>query len=58
MDGYKACRIYSARPDGGDITDVATRPEAKGWLLDTLELFRPAVLRTRAQIEAEVGGVL
>lgn len=58
MAGYKACRIYAARPEGGDITDLAKQPQAKRWLLDTLERFRPAVLHTRARIEAEAGGVV
>lgn len=58
MDGYKACRIYCARPEGGDITDIARQAQAKRWLMDTLERFRPAVLQTRAQIKAEAAAAL
>ena len=58
MDGYKACRIYCARPQGGDISRISQQPEVKRWLLDTLERFRPAILQIRAQIEAPGTGGL
>lgn len=58
MDGYKACRIYWARPEGGEITDIAGQPEVKAWLLQTLEQLRPAVMTVRARIDAELAAGL
>lgn len=52
MDGYKACRIFWARPEGGDITETSKHAEVTRWFLDTLERFRPAALQMKAVIES------
>ncbi|MEE9963608.1 MAG: DUF4268 domain-containing protein [Propionicimonas sp.] len=58
MDGYKACRIYCARPEAGDISEVSKHAEAQQWLVGTLERFRPAAFHVRDQIDAELAGIL
>lgn len=56
LDGKKACRIRSYRPEGGAVTDDTEREELLSWFLIEFERFRMATQRMRQTLVTERPG--
>lgn len=47
IPGKKACRIYVDRPQGGDVSDLASREAMLDWFLTTMTAFRSVTQEIR-----------